>query len=128
MTGTPKRSPAILALLLPLVTTVFMACSESPTLDDPPPTFVEHLDANGTVVRLTPPESWDGTYPVRIVQVNQDGEEVAENILKEPPTFELRMTPDHEAAVEGALEALAAQHPDEAKEIREALQQLREGR
>ena len=131
MISSPKRPPNFLAaILLPLAVTVFVACSDSPAANDAElPTFTEHLDANGTVVRLTPPESWDRTYPVRIVQVNEEGQVVTDNVLDAPPTGDpvAQLTPAQRAAVERALESVADQYPDEA-EIRKALQIVKEGK
>ena len=117
------------AILLPLAATVFVACSESPAAgDDPLPTFTEHLDANGTVVRLTLPESWDGTYPIRTVQVDEEGQVVAENVLDTPPAGDpvAQLTPAQRAEVVAAMEAVADRYPDEA-ELREAIQLVKEG-
>lgn len=130
MVGTPKRPPTFLAaILLPLAATVFVACSESTTVnDDPLPTFTEHLDANGTVVRLTLPESWDGTYPVRSVQVDEAGQVVAEHVIETPPTGDpiAELTPSQRAEAAAALEAVAAMDPANT-EIRDAIELIKGG-
>lgn len=101
-----------------------LACGEHvPESDDPfspavagVPTFVEHLDASGAIIKLTPAEGWNGAYPIRIVRQNPAGEVVSEQILARPPTFDLsetirQMTPAQREKMKEMLETAAAQMP-----------------
>lgn len=98
------------------------ACDSTPGSVSPTaqiPTFIEHLDASGTIVKLTAAEGWDGTYPIRIVQQDEFGDVVAEQVLTRPPEFILedeirQMTPAQRDNMEMALESLAQKMPGSA--------------
>ncbi len=102
------------------------ACENLPESDDPLsppavaeiPTFIEHLDADGAVVELTPPAvEWDGAYPIRIVRRDEFGGTVSEEVLTRPPPFDLaetikQMTPAQRDKMERMLKAVASKMPE----------------